>query len=83
MANEYEDVTALLLRQDDPKPVVWNDAMYRRAAADLDGKLVKRLTELHDGVETAANLLDDYVFGSTTEVSNELHEVLAVLNGIL
>lgn len=80
---EYEDVTALLIKQDEKSPAVWNDVMYRRATADLDGKLVKRLHELHDGVEEAATLLDGYVAYADDDVPDELHKVLAVLNGIL
>lgn len=80
---EYEDVTALLLRQDEVAPLVWNDAMYRRAAADLDKKLTSRLIQLHDGVEAAALRLDDYVSEVDPDAPDELHRILAVLNGVL
>jgi len=80
---EYEDVTALLLKQDEKPPTVWNDAMYRRAMRDLDGKLVCRLHQLHDGVEEAATRLDDYVHEVDPAAPDELHRILAVLNGVL
>lgn len=80
---EYEDVTALLLRGEEKAPVVWNDAMYRRALANLDRKLITRLHQLHDGVEAAAMQLDDYVTEVDPDAPDELHRILAVLNGVL